>query len=180
MARSTGTRNPVKQWAITFPQSGEIATKESFWESWPPSSYSVCCEEEHANGGVHLHLGLVLKKGMTKSKLLEWVIDRWPAHWKRIDVQACKNMKDWTDYCNKEDPNSHVRGRIREAERCTKKYGPDEAMRDIILDLFREFEKQGERRKYLQSRENHLREKYKKEREEEEAHWEWLKENGYV
>lgn len=119
MARTTGTRNPVKQWEITFPQVGELAAKSTFHECWPPSTYSICCEEEHADGGMHLHLGIIFKKGISKSKLLEWAVDKFPADYKRIHVSGIRSMSHWIDYCNKEDPNSHVCGQIRGAERCT-------------------------------------------------------------
>ncbi len=77
-----GNRNPIKQWAITFPQyqqnqdlntlegesAAEILDKTNFYKIFPPSNYAICCEETHEDGGLHLHMGLKLLKGISKKK----------------------------------------------------------------------------------------------------------------
>lgn len=96
-------RNPIKQWSITFPQCGEV-TKEAFLASLPPCEDSFCAREEHKEGGFHLHAGVKLKKGLTKIKLIEWLKAKYPDDWKRIHVTATRSLKQWKDYCKKEDP----------------------------------------------------------------------------
>lgn len=96
-------RNPIKQWSITFPQCGNLERKD-FADTFPPRDACICAREEHEDGGFHLHLGLRLKKGITKQKLLAWIQHRWPNDYMRIDVQATRSIKQWNDYLGKEDP----------------------------------------------------------------------------
>ena len=100
-------RNPIRQWSITFPQSGEVS-REQFALSFPPAVKLMCCMEEHKEGGLHLHLGIKLKKGITKSKLLRWIERKWPNDYKRIHVQATRNVDCWQDYLSKEDPDPYL------------------------------------------------------------------------
>lgn len=101
----TSNRNPVKQWSITFPQSGTVS-RESFAVSFPPAEHIICSQEEHKVEGFHLHLGIKLRKPITKSKMLKWITRKWPNDYKRIDVQATRNIDCWNDYISKEDPDA--------------------------------------------------------------------------
>lgn len=110
-------RHPVANWFITFPQVEECASKGEFHEQFPPSLYSICCEEEHADGSKHLHLGLRLKKGITQARLVKWVKERWPDDWKRIHFKAVKDWGHVQDYCRKEDPAVVERGELEKKKK---------------------------------------------------------------
>ncbi len=91
-------------WSITFPQSGSVS-KEDFLKSFPPRIYAGICVEEHEDGKPHLHLGIKLIKGITKHKLLEWIENKFPDDYKRINIQATRSLVNWIDYIKKEDPD---------------------------------------------------------------------------
>jgi len=95
-------RNSIVQWFITFPQTA--CAKQDFLDTFPPHTMAVVAQETHVDGGLHLHLLIVLKKGLTKSKLLHLISSNWPNDYKRIDVQVVKNKSDVIDYLYKEDP----------------------------------------------------------------------------
>lgn len=113
-------RHPIAQWEITFPQSGGIETKDSFSKKFPPSHYNICCEEEHKDGGVHLHLGIKFIKAITHSKLIKWLESKWPNDWKRIHISPIKNFTQFENYCNKEDPNVVINGTIEKIKKMTE------------------------------------------------------------
>ncbi len=96
-------RNRIRNWAITFPQTD--CERKDFVESFPPYEKVICCREEHNDGGFHLHLGISLKKSLSKVRMLKWIKARWPNDYKRIDVQATYNIGTWADYISKEDPD---------------------------------------------------------------------------
>jgi len=110
-------RNPIVQWMITFPQSGGVITKDKFSEMLPPSVYSKCCEEEHEDGGVHLHLVIKFIKGITISKLLKWVTEKFPTSYKRIHMKGIKDMNASIDYVSKEDPSPFIRGTLEKVKK---------------------------------------------------------------
>jgi hypothetical protein len=64
--------------------------------------------EQHQDGGNHLHLGIKLKKGLNKKKMLKWIATKWPNDYKRIDVQATRSIDCWDEYISKEDPECYV------------------------------------------------------------------------
>lgn len=99
-------RNPVKNWSITFPQSGEVE-REEFVDTFPPCTKAICSMERHEDGNPHLHLGIALKKPLTKAKLLKWIQAKYPDDYKRIDVQATRSIECWSDYISKEDPDAY-------------------------------------------------------------------------
>lgn len=100
-------RHPVKKWSITYPQSGDME-RSVFANSFPPCVGCICVQEEHKDGGYHLHLGIELKKGLPKRKLLEWIKIKYPEDYKRIDVQSTRSAKDWEEYLMKEDAEPFV------------------------------------------------------------------------
>lgn len=108
-------RNPIKQWEVTFPQSGGL-TKNEFIERFPPSDYVIVCSESHADGGVHLHAGFKFKKGISHSKLIKYLTAKFPEDWKRIHISSIKNWANWQDYCKKEDPLFVERGTLSSIE----------------------------------------------------------------
>lgn len=127
-------RNPIKQWAITFPQSGDVARKE-FADSFPPAVEVVCAQEKHADGGNHLHLGIKLKKGISKSKLLNWIEVKWPNDYLRINIQPTRDTTNWGDYCMKEDPDCYT---VKVLKSKKKRYTEADAMNDVQNDLMEE------------------------------------------
>lgn len=96
-------RNSIKSWSLTFPQT-EVG-REEFAKSFPPYEEVICSREEHKEGGYHLHLGIKLLKGITKVNMLKWIRVKYPGDYKRIDVQATRSIRCWTDYISKEDVN---------------------------------------------------------------------------
>ncbi len=99
-------RNSIKQWSITFPQCGEITRKE-FANKFPPYEEVLVSQEEHKNGGFHLHMGIRLKKGIKKTTLLGYVKKKFPDDFKRIDIQPTRSIRNWSDYISKEDAESY-------------------------------------------------------------------------
>lgn len=97
-------RNPIKQWAITYPQSGD-QKRQDFVDSFPPYHAFCVGKEEHKEGGYHLHLYIKLKKGLSKAKMRYWIERRWPDADKRMDYKPVKNVGCWVDYIKKEDPD---------------------------------------------------------------------------
>jgi hypothetical protein len=106
---STKNRNAIVQWEVTYPQSGD-EDKLRFHERFPPSVYSICAKENHEVKGVHLHMGIKLKKGLSKKKMLDWLETMFPDDFQRIHVSPIKKWENWIDYCKKEDANCHIRG----------------------------------------------------------------------
>ena len=94
-------RNKCVQWEITFPHSGDICDSK-FHEYFPPSVYSICAKEHHANGEPHLHLGLKLKKGISEKHIREYIMKKFPDDYKRINYSRIQNWTAWDDYCAKE------------------------------------------------------------------------------
>jgi len=94
-------RNKCVQWEITFPHSGDICDSK-FHEYFPPSVYSICAKEQHANEEPHLHLGLKLKKPISKTNLLNYIEKKFPEDFKRINISQIQNWQNWDDYCAKE------------------------------------------------------------------------------
>lgn len=106
----TKNRNPVKQWEITFPQTD--ISREQFIKCFPPCEYCICAQEEHADGGLHLHLGIKLLKGLSHTKLIKYISEKFPNDWKRIHISPIKNWDNWNDYCRKEDPHVIIQGAL--------------------------------------------------------------------
>lgn len=127
-------RNPVKQWSITFPQSGEVTRKE-FVDTFPPFDEVYCCQEKHEDGGNHLHLGIRLLKPLSKAKVLKWIKVKWPDDWKRIHIVSTRNIQQWKDYCMKEDPDVYFHSVPRQRK---KKYSEAEALADVNAELLEE------------------------------------------
>ncbi len=110
-------RNRIKNWSITFPQTD--VERKAFADTFPPYEEAICCREEHDDGGFHLHLGIRLTKGITKTRLLKWIMKKYPDDYKRIDVQPTRSIRQWIDYISKEDPDiyEHVNMQAVEARR---------------------------------------------------------------
>lgn len=144
-------RNPVKQWSITFPQCGANLERKVFADTFPPRDACIVAREEHEDGGFHLHLGLKLKKGITKTKLLAWIQNRWPNDYMRIDVQATRSISQWNDYLGKEDPQVYE----EKDEKVVVRKDTIEEMQGIIMrDVMDALEAQRARRwvnEYLES-----------------------------
>lgn len=100
-------RNKCKQWSITFPQSKDMK-REDFVKKFPPHVSCICSQEEHEDGGLHLHLGIKLLKGLSKPGMLKWIKAKFPDDFKRIDVQPTRSIKCWADYLAKEDPFPYI------------------------------------------------------------------------
>lgn len=104
MTSDKPNRNKIVQWSITFPKSGDM-TKEQFRELLPPHNYYGCCVEQHEDGTDHLHVGLVLKHGISQSNFKKWFSRKLPNDWKRIQFKPTRNFMNWRDYLKKEDAN---------------------------------------------------------------------------
>lgn len=169
-------RNPVKQWFITFPQVGDVTTKATFGKRLPPAEYTFCCEEEHKEGGLHLHLIIKLKKGISHSNLVKWIGAKFPEDWKRIHFEPVRNLENAKAYCNKEDPSPHEEGEI--VKRRTR-YTEGDAIRDNMTDLMIRCEIDGMRKDYNRSEENWKHKEYLKELLYKTEEQEYLKSLGY-
>lgn len=132
--------NGIKQWCITFPKlelNGYVTDKLCFAESFPDSVYSICCSEDHEDGTEHLHLGLILKHEITFPKMLDYIKAKYPKDWKRIEVEAARDISNWESYCKKEDPFPHRTGNFELVKRGGKTKKPaklskqDQAIEDF-------------------------------------------------
>ena len=98
------TRNPIKQWFYTFPQT--TVTKTEFRDKLNEihtMKYYKIVQESHENGGKHLHGVVVLKTPITKTKILKKIKELYPNDNKRIDVQPVRSINDSLAYLSKED-----------------------------------------------------------------------------
>lgn len=98
-------RNPIKQYFNTFPQSGEV-DKEDFFrlhQKLGEIEYAKVALESHEDGQPHIHLLVIFKKGITKTKMLKFYKEEFPDDYKRIDVSAIRNISATLQYLEKED-----------------------------------------------------------------------------
>jgi len=100
----------VENWGVTFPKHN--TNKETFADQFPPSKYSLVCEELHEDGTPHLHAALRLTKGLTHAGLIKWLKAKFPDDWKRIKIEGIKNWEHWHNYCQKEDPDTIIKGSL--------------------------------------------------------------------
>lgn len=107
---SGNNRHRIKQWAITFPHSGDLE-REEFMKNFPPIVCGFVSQEEHKDGTPHLHAGFKLKKGITKKQMGVWVKAKFPNDNLRIQYKPTMNVKNWEDYCSKEDPLMWVKNK---------------------------------------------------------------------
>lgn len=103
-------RMKVENWGVTFPKHN--TNKETFADQFPPSKYSLVCEELHEDGTPHLHAALRLTKGLTHAGLIKWLKAKFPDDWKRIKIEGIKNWEHWHNYCQKEDPDTIIKGSL--------------------------------------------------------------------
>lgn len=129
----SNNRNPIKQWEITYPQSGETI-RETFYACFPPCTYSICAKEDHADGNPHIHLGLKLKKALSKKKLLKWIEEKFPESNQRIHISPIKSWDNWNDYCMKEDPHCFVTGSLNEPRKRTAMVAAQTELDRVIAD----------------------------------------------
>ncbi len=169
-------RNPIKNWAITFPQSGEVKRSE-FIESFPPALWAGCGMEQHADGGNHLHLGLRLKKGISVSKMIKFVKVKWPNDWKRIDIKATRSVINWVDYIKKEDGEYIERGNMEVKKRV--RINMDNVMSEIQNKMMYESKLRSDNWKYVNGGEKYEIERFKKNIEEDDKWKLWLEKEGY-
>lgn len=151
MAKRNG--NPIKQWFITFPKSGDMARKE-FVEMFPPSTWAGCCKEDHEDGTPHLHLLVRFIKGISKPKLKKWIEAKFPNDCKRIDYDPTKDWANTENYIQKEDPDAYY---VKTEQKRKKRYTEAEAISDVqnsILEEIinrKEVEREIRRREHLES-----------------------------
>ncbi len=100
------------QWFITYPKSGD-ETKEGLIEKLPICVYSIVCKEAHQDGSPHLHAGIKLKHGLSKSNLRRWIENKWPDACQRIDYKPIRSFTHARDYCKKEDPEYIETGELK-------------------------------------------------------------------
>lgn len=125
-------RNPIKQWFVTFPQT-EVS-KADFVSTFPPSDYYIIAQEEHKDGGLHLHLGIKLKKKLCKKKLIKWISEKWPNDCLRIHMEPIRKWEWVNDYCMKEDPNYIIAGSLSKKKRYTVEEALSDVMNDVKID----------------------------------------------
>lgn len=110
---SNENRHPIKQWFVTFPRfvnymdctEGDM---KKICSMFPPYTWIYIVCESHSDDATehkfdaHYHLSMILKKGISKAKLLLWIKNQWPMDWKRIQVQATRSFASALDYMKKE------------------------------------------------------------------------------
>lgn len=91
--------NKVKQWFITFPRWEDVPN----WESILPSSkYGLATQEHHEDGGLHWHIIIQLKVGLTKPSLLAFFTKTYPNDWKRIHFEPIRDIGHARNYVKKD------------------------------------------------------------------------------
>ncbi len=173
-------RNPIKNWAITFPKSGNIS-RMAFVNSWPPYKGYGIGQEKHKDGSPHLHLLLRLKKPLSISKMVKWVKIKYPDDWKRIHMKPVQNITLWRDYIKKEDPD-YIEENI-EIKPKRPRYTQDMAMHDITAMMMVRCEISGEAKAYELGPENRLCQELKRFNElrkgKDDIENQWLINEGY-
>jgi hypothetical protein len=127
-------RHPIKQWFITFPQVRGVCNKDEFVNMFPPNDYYCIAQEDHKDGGYHFHLTVRFLKGITHSKIIKWIEKKFPNDWKRIHLQAVRNLEDSVNYCKKEDAEFIECGVARKSK---VKYTPEMADIDNVRDVIK-------------------------------------------
>jgi len=133
----TQHRHKVEQWGITFPKS-QGYNKANFAALFPPSTYSLVCEEQHEDGSPHLHAALKLTKGISQKTMLRWVQKKFPNDWKRIKFEAIKNWEHWHDYCKKEDPCTVIIGELHRDTKNNARQNMLSRMKHRFIDSYGE------------------------------------------
>lgn len=182
-------RNKLIQWAVTFPQYkrcaattsegrdtyAEILTKKTFANFFPPNHYVCCCEETHEDGGLHLHMGIKLKKGLSKTGLMNYMKVKFPNDHERIKYKVITRWPGWIDYCKKEDPSVHIDGSLSNNLREKKMEIDKEIDMKLANHFHNKFLAEKEREKNQRDHEENLKifNKMMREREIQEAFDEW-------
>lgn len=106
----SSNRNPIKQWFITFPQSDKNTKINFLYSLFDKDNIEngIAVEEKHADGNPHLHLAIKLKKGISKSKLLEIITREYPNDFKRIKIEAIRNLSKSYAYLTIPDKEKYV------------------------------------------------------------------------
>lgn len=104
-------RNPMKQWFITFPQSGDM-TREQYAELFPENTYIKVAQETHSDGNFHLHAVIILCSKLSKAKLLKHIRSKLPNDYKRIDIQSVRSVRHAITYLDKEDTSPYQSGDV--------------------------------------------------------------------
>lgn len=103
-------RNGIKQYFITFPQTE--TPREEFVNKLFPDKHAkdrfMCVQEHHKDGNLHLHLGCILHKKVTWTRLMEIVTSVYPNDYKRIQVQQMVSWKFTKEYFEKEDKTPYL------------------------------------------------------------------------
>lgn len=106
-------RNPILQWFITFPKSGDVSkiAFSDFLTKVKPIQYLKAVSETHSDGTPHLHVIVKFKKGITKSQFLNEIQLSYPNDNKRIQVEPIRSLDHTIDYIDKEDTEPYILGR---------------------------------------------------------------------
>lgn len=97
------TRNPCKQWFMTFPKSpiNKIEFRDTLLR-FEPTFYKIV-EEKHKDGTPHLHAVVVFKGGYSKAFILKYFKEKYSDSYKRIHVETVRSIKHALGYLSKED-----------------------------------------------------------------------------
>lgn len=101
-------RHAIKKWFITFPKCPSDLPKDYILDLIPSEiiKSASTARELHADGTPHYHsIVILIGKGLTKKKMLEFITLKYPDHYKRIHLTSIRNLGDTIDYIRKEDPD---------------------------------------------------------------------------
>lgn len=99
-------RNKIVNFAFTYPQTG--CGREEFIKKLPPVVSCICVQEEHQDGGKHLHASVKLRHGITFARMQKWLASKFPEEDKRIKIQTVRNQANWDLYLAKEDSDPYM------------------------------------------------------------------------
>jgi len=103
-------------------------------------------------------MGIKLKKGLSFIKMINYIMERFPDDYKRIKVEAVKNMNNWIDYCKKEDAAPYIHEEVKIPETKAER-------REKLRAVWYKYEWMGTFESFLEKCE---------ENDAEEARKEWL------
>lgn len=121
---TSNNRNKTLQWFVTFPRCTNLSSCNreelgTFAHKFPPYEWVYVVCEKHDEPGdpdSHYHMSIKFIKGITHSKLLDWIKLQWPDDWKRIHIAPTRSLIKTVQYMKKESLLHYEDGSLNKAK----------------------------------------------------------------